>query len=253
MPSALTQVRGTSESQPAAPALPVQAPQQNLSIPKVRFAEIVNCVDADGKKHRRCGELSLDAKLVEPLRSLSACAAAQGVSGVLSLGFDVDFGNSEFGGLTVGKSTTLESSVAQDLLKCAKTVLAKVNLAGVEHAFNRYRVFYKVEFSDSTPADSTPADSTPSAAASAAAANSPTGSASASDGASSGEVQGASGRATVTWEVALVRKSPKDGAIIARVLGGTRLVVTGRQGDWYRVKYDAQGNEGFVFKSAIGL
>ncbi|MGC4064548.1 MAG: SH3 domain-containing protein [Polyangiaceae bacterium] len=57
----------------------------------------------------------------------------------------------------------------------------------------------------------------------------------------------------MTWEVALVRKAPKDGAIVARVLGGTRLVVTGRQGDWYRVKYDAQGNEGFVFKSAIGL
>jgi hypothetical protein len=217
----------------------VPAPQENLSIPKVRFAELVNCVDADGKKHRRCGELSLDAKLTEPLRSLSACAAAQGASGVLSLGFDVDFGSSEFGGLTVGKSTTLDAAVAQDLLKCAKTILAKVDLSGVEHAFNRYRVFYKVEFTDLAPAVAAPVPTPPSP--------------SSPEVSGSGEVQGASGRATVTWEVALVRKAPKDGPIVARVLGGTRLLVTGRQGDWYRVKYDAQGNEGFVFKSAIGL
>ncbi|MGC4064547.1 MAG: hypothetical protein QM784_07875 [Polyangiaceae bacterium] len=101
-------------------AVPAPASRENLSIPKVRFAEIVNCVDADGKKHRRCGELSLDSKLTEPLRSLSACAAAQGASGVLSLGFDVDFGSSEFGGLTAGKSTTLDAAVAQDSLEVRK-------------------------------------------------------------------------------------------------------------------------------------
>jgi SH3-like domain-containing protein len=51
----------------------------------------------------------------------------------------------------------------------------------------------------------------------------------------------------------MIRKTPKTGAIVARVLGGTRLAVTGRQGDWYRVKYDSEGHEGFVFKAAIGL
>ena len=63
----------------------------------------------------------------------------------------------------------------------------------------------------------------------------------------------ASGRATVGWNVALIRKEPRDGEVVARVLSGTNVVVTGRQGDWYRVKYDGKGNEGWVYRSAIGL
>jgi uncharacterized protein YgiM (DUF1202 family) len=64
----------------------------------------------------------------------------------------------------------------------------------------------------------------------------------------------ASGRATVNWEVALVRATPtRDGDVLARVLSGTRVVVTGRSGDWYRVKFDAKGSEGWVFRASIGL
>ena len=43
------------------------------------------------------------------------------------------------------------------------------------------------------------------------------------------------------------------GAVVARILRGTRVVVTGRKDDWYRVKYDAKGSEGWVFKTAIGM
>ena len=56
------------------------------------------------------------------------------------------------------------------------------------------------------------------------------------------------------WEVAILRSSPtKDGDVVARVLQGTRLIVSGRQGDWYKVKYDARGKEGWVYRTAIGL
>jgi hypothetical protein len=41
--------------------------------------------------------------------------------------------------------------------------------------------------------------------------------------------------------------------VVARVLSGTRVSVTGRQGDWYRVKYDGKGAEGWVFRTAIGM
>ena len=34
---------------------------------------------------------------------------------------------------------------------------------------------------------------------------------------------------------------------------GTEVFVTGRQGDWYRVKYDAKGNEAWVHKNALAL
>jgi len=215
------------------------------STPKVRLAEIVNCVDADGKKHRRCGELKLDSLVTEPLRSLVACDGVAGQTGVLSLGFDVDFGAQKLGGFTVGRSTTLSAPVAKELRGCAENVLGKLELGGIEHGFSNYRVFYLVEFASAGSAgdgaDSPDVPATPMPAASG------------TGEGTSAEVQGASGRATVSWEVALVRKAPRDGAVVARVLGGTRLMVTGRQGDWYRVKYDAQGNEGFVFKSAIGL
>jgi SH3-like domain-containing protein len=37
------------------------------------------------------------------------------------------------------------------------------------------------------------------------------------------------------------------------VLSGTRVSVSGRNGDWYRIKYDAKGGEGWVFRTAIGM
>jgi len=68
------------------------------------------------------------------------------------------------------------------------------------------------------------------------------------------EVTPASGTATVTWNTALVRLTPdREGKTIARVLQGTRVGVTGRSGDWYRVKYDAKGSQGWVFRTAIGM
>jgi uncharacterized protein YgiM (DUF1202 family) len=64
----------------------------------------------------------------------------------------------------------------------------------------------------------------------------------------------ASGKATVSWDVALVRAGPsREDDVVARVLSGTRVNVTGRQGDWYRVKYDGKGSEGWVFRTAIGM
>jgi uncharacterized protein YgiM (DUF1202 family) len=58
----------------------------------------------------------------------------------------------------------------------------------------------------------------------------------------------------VSWDVALVRGGPsREDEVVARVLRGTRVSVTGRQGDWYRVKYDGKGNEGWVFRTAVGM
>ena len=68
------------------------------------------------------------------------------------------------------------------------------------------------------------------------------------------EATPASGRATVSWDVALVRSQPaRDGEVRARVLNGTRVVVTGKSGDWFRIKYDARGNQGWVYRTAIGM
>lgn len=227
----------SGEPSPAAPPAP------KLIGPKVRLADVVSCVDADGRKHQKCDAPAIDAVLSEPLKSLLACDGAEGQSGTLSLGFDVDFATGALSRFTVGRSTTLDAGLARALAECAKTRLTQVDVANVEHNYASYRFFYLVEFSRS------PVQAEPSKASE----PGPSSATAASANAAEGEVQGQSGRATVTWDVAIVRKAPKDGAIVARVLGGTRVMVTGRQGDWYRVKYNAKGDEGFVFKSALGL
>jgi SH3-like domain-containing protein len=63
----------------------------------------------------------------------------------------------------------------------------------------------------------------------------------------------ANGSATVIWNSARVRSQPDGGEVRTQLLYGTRLVVTARQGDWFRVRYDAQGDEGWVHKNALSL
>ena len=64
----------------------------------------------------------------------------------------------------------------------------------------------------------------------------------------------ASGSATVRWNVALIRREPNSTAKIrARLTSGTRVIVTARQEEWYRVKYDTKGGEGWVHGAAIGM
>jgi hypothetical protein len=67
------------------------------------------------------------------------------------------------------------------------------------------------------------------------------------------ETTEASGLATVSWDVAIVRNQPDGGSIITRLRYGTRVVVVARRGNWYEVKYDAKGRRGWVHKNAIGL
>ncbi len=239
-PSASASVTVVGEPPPAAPpkaaASASNEPEPSVKPPKVTLAQVVSCRDKNAERETRCDTPGIDTAVQSPLQSLVACDAAAGVRGVLSLGFDADFETNRLDHFTVGKSTTMPSSTAKQLLRCAEKELGRVSLEGVTHSKSSYRIFYKIEFSEN-PADSAGTSTEPA-----------TGSPAAST-----EMIAASGRVTVTWDAALVRAKPKDGEILARVLGGTRLTVTGRQGEWYRVKYDAKGSEGWVYKSAIGL
>jgi uncharacterized protein YgiM (DUF1202 family) len=62
------------------------------------------------------------------------------------------------------------------------------------------------------------------------------------------------GQATIGWKAAVVRKAPSGQAeTVERIAYGTRVNVTGRQGDWYRVKYGRKGQTGWVHRGALGL
>jgi hypothetical protein len=63
-----------------------------------------------------------------------------------------------------------------------------------------------------------------------------------------------SGQATIGWQAAVVRESPSGQApTLDRLKNGSRVTVTGRKGDWYRVKYGRARRAGWVHRQALGL
>ena len=195
--------------------------------------QVTSCRDREGRVQRDCESLDLGALAESRLKALAACEGVQDAEGVLSLGLDLDFARNRVSGIQTGKSTTLPVRTARTLADCAEKEFSGIDLEGVEHQHAQYTVFYLLTFS------APKVEPAPDAEESGAGANEQT--------------VGASGRATVSWNVALVREEPKDGAIVARLLSGTRVIVTGRRGNWCRIKYDAKGSEGWVYRTAIGL
>ena len=219
------------EDEKPAPA-PAAADRVKISDPK-----ITSCRDGDGNKKNECGELDIERLAKARIQTLGACTGAENAHGTLSLGLELDFKKKKIVDLQRGKSTTLPDRDAKALMACAEKEFESASLDGVKHEHAAYTVYYIVEL---VP----PSEAKPGAAE---------GEDGVTEGAPGGDVTAASGRATVSWDVAIIRSEPKEGEIVARVLRGTRVVVTGRKDDWYRIKYDAKGTEGWVFRGAIGL
>lgn len=211
---------------------PTQAPVESEVIeltPEDRLgvspAKITSCVSAEGDKTSSCDALAIDDLVHDSLISLLGCPAATGVFGTLSLGFVVDFEAAKITKVKSGRSTDLPKSTAKELLLCAEKNFGTVDLAKVPHQYAQYQVFYLLDFKTPEVAAEQKSTITP-----------------------------ASGQATVQWQTALIRKeAEQDAPVQARLLSGARVVVTGRMGDWYRVKYDAKGREGWVHGAALGL
>ena len=194
--------------------------------------QVTSCRGEGGRKVETCDAIDFDRLARPRLLALGGCAGAKRLSGVLSIGLDLDFQKNAVVRVASGKSTSLRQSETDVLIDCATSEFSEVKLDGVEHQHAVYSAFYRVEFTAS-PADGAD-DPEP-----------------ATDEVS---VTPATGRATVNWEVALVRSAPsRDGKVVARILSGTRVVVTGRNADWYQIKYDAKGTTGWVYRTAIGM
>jgi hypothetical protein len=198
--------------------------------PVVGEAQITSCRDASGGKVQTCDAVDFDRVARARLSAVDDCPAAQRVAGVLSLGFELDFTTERVTRITSGKATSIDEDALKAVLECYRQSFANVSLVAIPHEHQRYTVFYRVELAAAPPAPAVAASAAPVA------------------------VTPASGNATVSWETALVHATPdKDGKVVARVLSGTRVAVSGRSGDWYRIKYDARGREGWVFRTAIGM
>jgi hypothetical protein len=216
-----------TDAKPSGAAVAAPDPPKLADRLKVGAAQWTSCRSADDKPGKDCQLAALESLLEPHLLALATCEAAKDAEGMLSLGFDLEFSTKQIGNFRSGKSTSFTRDKTEGLIECAKNQVGSVALDGVEHAHDRYTVFYVLEFIEPQTGGG--------------------------DAGVEGEVVPASGRATVGWHVALIRATPPEGDVVARLLSGTQVIVTGRQGDWYRVKYDAKGREGWVFKSAIGL
>lgn len=225
--SAAEEAQG-AEGLPAAPGEGNEASEVKQLTPEdtleIGEPEVTSCRDAQGKEQKTCDGLAIDDVLHAPLRALTSCPGAEGAFGVLSLGIELEFGTNRVGAVKSGRSTKLPKTALDELLRCAKKELASVQLDSVKHDHTSYSVYYRLLFK------------TPEAAL-----------------AEQATIAPMSGHVLVRWKTALVRETPERTAKVReRVLSGARLVVTGRQGEWYRVKYDAKGREGWVHGAALG-
>jgi len=224
---------------PAAPAAAEPEPPPAVGGPRLDRLQISEpqflACKANGKKLKEeCDHIEFDRLARPHIQALAACAGADKLLGVLSLGFDLDFSSQAVKNVKSGKSTTFSESETEALVECEKKEFSNVSLLGIAHKHDAYSIFYKVEFpkADADRGEPAPANGESPPA----------------------DVTEASGHATVAWDVALVRSTPsRDGAVVARVLQGTRISVTGRRGDWYRIKYDVKGSVGWVYRTAIGM
>ena len=226
---------GAAPAPPAAePELPVTPGTPALDRLLISEPQFLTC-KANGKKQKdECDRIEFDRLARPHIQALATCAGADKLIGVLSLGFDLDFTSNAVKSVKSGRSTTFGTAETDALIACEKKEFSNVSLVGIAHKHEAYSIFYKVEFpkpvAEKGEAAAVSAEVTPA------------------------DVTEATGHATVAWDVALVRSSAsRDGAVVARVLQGTRVAVTGRRGDWYRIKYDVKGSVGWVYRTAIGM
>jgi hypothetical protein len=234
---AATRAKTTSSASAAPAAPPPPDPvAPGVQPPVVGEAQVTSCRDAGGGKIASCDAVDFDRVARSRLSSLEECEGIKKISGTLSIGFELDFTTERVTRVTSGKATTVDENELEALLGCYRRSFSNVSLVGIPHEHQRYTVFYRIELkSAGSDADA------PGAAAS-------------SSATPPVNVTPASGVATVSWDTALVRAAPdRESKVVARVLSGTRVGVTGRSGDWYRVKYDAKGREGWVFRTSIGM
>jgi hypothetical protein len=215
-----------AERPQAAPSAPAKTNTESVELEP---ALVLHCTDKQGKKHNECDKPVLGDMFHSRLKALAACDVAKNLSGKLSIGFKLDFKKNQIDDIVQGKSTTLDIPTAKALVACAEREFESATLSGVEHEFEQYLIFYMAEFV-------------------------PPGTPIAADSKDKQSVTPASGTATVVFESAMIRETAdEDSKLLTRLLYGTRVFVTGRLGDWYEIKYDAKGHQGWVHKNAIGM
>ena len=198
-------------------------------------SEITACKDKKGDKAKECGTLAIDKTVLPKLAGLNECSSALGLEGEMTLGLNVDFDKSTVD-LVEPRKSGLPSSTVRGIVKCASDELKALEIDKIPHTHARYSLDYHLKF---FPPGAGPEDK-------------PEGDDKKADGDKGDAEKGDEGlgKATVAWEKALVRDSPKDGKVVARFPQGTRVKILQKKDDWYEVSTDTA--KGWVYRSAVG-
>jgi hypothetical protein len=215
------------------------APPSNQEMVVIGPGKILRCWDKKDKKLDECEKLLFDPIAVKRLRELAKCPSALGLDGKMNVGFEVDFSKKEVIVKRVKKGTSLPSSTVQGIVQCAAHEFGNVSLEEVPHKHRHYSLEYALTFYGPGKHPETP----PAAAGD-------SGDGEPAAGSTTSEAD-ASGSAIVAWDTALLRKEPKDGEVVARLVRGTKVKIVGKQSDWYKVESGAK--TGWVYRGTIGL
>ena len=201
----------------------------------VKGTDVFSCRDGKDKVADKCDRPDLDSLLVSRVQDLARCPSAAGLLGKLSIGFDVDFKRNRVQ-LLRGKTTTIPRTTIAGIWECAAKAIEGVSLEGMKHEQQRYTVFYAAHFfppgrvidgGAMAGALTVPEDSSAKAESN----------------------EAVIGTAQIVYDTVLVREEPKTGAIVARLVRGTRVELLRKQASWYKIKFNDR--EGWVYRGAI--
>lgn len=217
---------GLSPEVPVMRAAPLTTREQAVQI---ESRVVQSCQGDAGEAAAPCDAPSLDGLIEAPIARLAACDAAAGTSGILSLGLFLDFASGRITRVKLGQSTSIARGTAAALIRCAEEVVVGAPLDEVEHEHASYWIYYLVRFLP--PGSAVDPDSVPR----------------------SEPVVRASGQGTIGFTTGVVREEPSRLArVAARLPYGTRVNVTARAGEWYRVERGGK-SIGWLHRKAIGM
>lgn len=233
------------EAEQAAPPV-ARAAAAASTVVTVNRGTVLSCKTADGetKRGKDCGSLqALDGAVLPRLRQLSTCTGLQGRSGKLSVVVTADFESARVSH-SLGKSTDMGKT--EPLEACLQTALEGLSTSGLAHAHARYTVAYLGSIGDSAAPGDLDTEAQGAAALTGDRGAAPEGSADPAAAAASGEAE-------IAWDVALVRETPKTGAVVGRLPRGTRVKLGTAKDGWYLVKFgDGFAREGWLYRGALG-
>ncbi len=249
-PVSVTKPAGSATG-PVAAAVDAKPPT-NLLPPNISVQKgtVVSCktTDGDTRKGSKCGEIpGIDAIVSPRVRKIATCSGVEGQTGKLSLTVNADFGSGRFW-YDVNKTSTVQNLDA--ITSCLKTAFHNTSATSTPHEHPRYTVSYVAIFA---PATAGAPDEIADKGTAAAPHDKGAKEAPADDKAAAPAVATGASEAAVTWEVALVRDTPKTGALVGRLPRGSKVKVGASKDGWYAIKFgDNFASDGWVYRGAIG-